>query len=196
MLPCSRVGLLTLPPHVRRAWWALAEREEALTPDDPRYRAFVDDVVAFLRFKRVPLPVRCRVDVVVSRPGQPSTRWDEASGRPVGLGFNVEPAAGAARDRVAGVINLGDEPTHLVLLNLAPAAMAAMLGLPTGSTAGGNLLDRFCTAMPTYPVIRVRLDAGDGLWLPSLGVAYDVCTLDKREVDVALTIHGEAERET
>ena len=94
------------------------------------------------------------------------------------------------------VINLGDEPTHLVLLNLAPAAMASILGLPgpidPTLPAGPDLLGRFFTTMPTYPLIRMRLEAGDGLWLPAHGVVYDVCTLDKREVDVALTIHGEA----
>ena len=195
LLACSHVGLLNLPSHVRREWWAIAEGEDAPTGDAGRYRAFVDGVIEFLRFKQLPLPARCRVDVMVSRPGQTSTRWDPASGRPGGLGFNVETGS-AAFDRVAGIINLGDEPTHLVLLNLAPAAMAGMLGRPwpAASIPGRDLLCRFFTARPTYPLLSVRLEAGDGLWLPT-GVVYDVCTLDKREVDVALTILGAAEGE-
>ena len=60
---------------------------------------------------------------------------------------------------------------------------------------GSDLLCRFFTARPTYPLLSVRLEAGDGLWLPTGGVVYDVCTLDKREVDVALTILGAAEGE-
>jgi hypothetical protein len=93
---------------------------------------------------------------------------------------------------VDGVINLGDEPTHLVLLNLAPAAMAAMLGRPG---PGENEVDpdlprRFFAAFPDYPLIRVRLLAGDGLWLPPAGIVYDTCTLDQREVDVALTVRA------
>ena len=76
--------------------------------------------------------------------------------------------------------------------------MASMLGpLPWPDRSHGTRPARICSAgssrpWPTYPLIRVRLEAGDGLWLPARGVVYDVCTLDKREVDVALTIHGEA----
>jgi hypothetical protein len=186
--------LLNLPSHVRREWWAIAEGEDAPTGDAGRYRAFVDGVIEFLRFKQVALPSRCRVDVAVSRPGQPSTRWDAGSGCPGGLNFNRDTGS-AAFDRVAGIINLGDEPTHLVLLNLAPSAMARMLGGPTGSAPGPDLLRRFFTTRATYPLIRVRLEAGDGLWLPATGVVYDVCTLDKGEIDVALTIRGGAESE-
>ena len=91
-------------------------------------------------------------------------------------------------DRVAGIINLGDEPTHFAFLNLDRPAMAHMLDGP--SEPAGDLLRRFFTARPTYPLVRVRLEAGDGLWLPTSGLAYDICTLDKREVDVALTIRG------
>jgi hypothetical protein len=74
--------------------------------------------------------------------------------------------------------------------------MAGMLGRPwpAASIPGRDLLCRFFTARPTYPLLSVRLEAGDGLWLPT-GVVYDVCTLDKREVDVALTILGAAEGE-
>jgi hypothetical protein len=197
VLPCSHVGLLNLPSHLRQEWWALAERGEALAGDGRRYRAFVEGVIEFLRFKRLPLPPRCRVDVVVSRPGEPSTRWDATSGCAGGLGFSVEQATHArALERAVAIINLGDEPTHLALLNLAPSVMASMLGLPwpvdPALPFGPDLLGRFFTTMPTYPLIRMRLEAGDGLWLPARGVVYDLCTLDKREVDVALTIHGEA----
>jgi hypothetical protein len=179
-LPGAHVGLVNLPPHLRRQWWALADAEDMPAGEGGPYRAFVDGVIEFLRFKQVPLPSRCRVDVTASRPGQPATRWGTASGN--------------AFDRVAGIINLGDEPTHLVLLNLGPAAMAEMLG-HRGLTApepGPDLLPRFFTALATYPLIRVRLEAGDGLWLPA-GIVHDVCTMDKREVDVTLTIRGERE---
>jgi hypothetical protein len=183
--------LINLPAHVRRAWWALADTEGA--PAGAGYRAFADGVIAFLRFKQIPLPARCRVDVVVSRPGQPSTRWDAGSDCPAGLALSL--AGGAADfDRVDGVINLGDEATHLVLLNLAPPAMAAMLGRrdPGASEPDPDLPGRFFAAFPDYPLIRVRLPAGDGLWLPAAGIVYDTCTLDQREVDVALTVRAVA----
>ena len=186
-----QMGLLNLPAHVRGEWWAIAEGAGGLPGDDARYRAFVDGVLAFLRFKDVPLPDRCRVDVHVSRPGQPSTRWDPVAGCPGGLAFGAR-GGDPALDEVASVINLGDEFTHLVFLNLAPPAMAGMAGLPwpAGTAPGPDLLERFFAALPTYPLVRVQLEPGDGLWLPPRGIAHDVSTLDKREVDVALTIHA------
>jgi hypothetical protein len=185
------VRLVNLPPHVRRAWWALGDLDGAAPGAGESSRAFVDGVTEFLHFKQMPLADRCRVDVVVSRPGQPSTRWDAVSGCPGGLAFNLAP--GAARvERVDGVINLGDEATHLVLLNLTPAAMADMLGREPGDgPPDPGLLRRFFAACPEYPLIRVRLPAGDGVWLPTPGIVYDTCTLDQREVDVVLTVRAE-----
>ena len=146
-------------------------------------------MIEFLRFKEVALPSPCRVDVKVSRPGEPSTRWDAASGSPGGLAFDGE--GKGAFDRLAGIINLGDEATHLVLLNLGPPAMAEMAGRSGPSAPGPELLRRFFATAATYPLLRVRLEAGDGLWLP-VGIVYDGCTLDQREVDVALTIWAPA----
>lgn len=183
----ATVGLLTLPAHIRRQWWALAEGEGGPPGDGESYRAFADDVIAFLRFKGLPLPARCRVDVQVSRAGQPSTRWDPVSRCPGGLAFRA-----GGLDPVASVINLGDEATHAVLLNLAPPALAGLMGLPGPPRPGPELLHRFFVTRPTYPLIRVRLEAGDGLWFPPADLAHDVCTLDKREIDVALTIHRAA----
>ena len=48
-----------------------------------------------------------------------------------------------------------------------------------------------CAGLAGWPV-GASAETGYDLWLPAQGVASHVCTLDKRDVDVALTIRAEA----
>ena len=174
VLPGAHAGLLKLPAHLRRQWWVLPDGGEKRAVDDHPYRAFVESVIEFLRFKLLPLPSRCRVDVVVSRPGQRATEWRAAAGWPRGLGESPEEMTHArASAPPVAVINLGDEATHFVLLNLAPAAMAAMLGLPwpgdDARAASSELAGRFLATLPTYPLIRVRLEPARACGCPAMG---------------------------
>ena len=188
LLPCSHVGLLNLPSHLRREWWALADDGDRPAGDGEPYRAFVDGVIEFLRFKRLPLPRpvsgRCR--------RQPPRSTVDAMGcrvrMPRRAGLQPRDRAARAIEPRGRIINLGDEPTHLVLLNLAPSAMAAMLGLAGAdrSRAPGrpDLLRRFFT---TLADVSADPRAPRGRRWPvaaGRGVVYDVCTLDKREIDV------------
>jgi hypothetical protein len=189
VLPPSDVGSFHLPSHLRRAWWALADSPDALAGDGRSYHAFARDAIEFLR-----------LEVAVRGPGEPPAGWLTPSGA-AGASESGEnrPSPAGERERVVAVVNLGDEPTHLVLLNLAPAAMAALIGAPwpidPARGACADLLGRFFTALPSYPLVRVRLEAGDGLWFPAHGLVHDVCTLDKREVDVALTLRDDTTSE-
>jgi len=70
------------------------------------------------------------------------------------------------------VVNLGDEASHIVMSNLPPPAMA----------------DGFFEARSAYPLVRIDLDPGEGLWFPPCGVICDGWTREKRELDVLLTI--------
>lgn len=150
-----------------------------------------------MRFKRVPLPGACRFDAIASRPDQPSTRLDSVTGEPAGLGFNIIPSTESEpTSRVSGVINLGDEATRVVLLNLTPQAMGALLArqgwADDAAVVSTELLVRFFAAAPTYPLVGIRLDPGDGLWLPDCGVVYDGDTRGKQDIDIVLTIRYDA----
>jgi hypothetical protein len=76
-----------------------------------------------------------------------------------GLG---EPASVAD---VAGV-NLGEETAAVVLCNLPPGAPAAG---------------------PDYPLVRLILEPGEGLWLPA-GLTWSRCTLQTRELELWLAV--------
>jgi len=192
-LPPLAAGLLVIPTRLRQAWWETAGHGMPVAARDERYQRFAASVLEFLRFKRLPLPPQCEVEALASRPDQPGTRVDPATGRLSGLRF----AAPDLEDgrRPVGVINLGDEATHLVLLNLSSDIMRGFLareGDPTAwCLAPAPLTERFFDACSSYPLVRLRLEPGEGLWFPQTDVVYDGWPGLKREVDIVLTIHGD-----
>jgi len=184
------LDLLVIPSHLRRRWWELAARSDAGGTAIPGFAAFVGEVVELLRFKRLPLPAACLADVVVSRPGQASTRLDEAGGRLAGFAFgSLAPARRAAHSAPVAAINLGDESARLVVLNLALAALRARRAGPDAA-AEAAVLDAFFAEHPAYPLIGVRLDPGEGLWLPTPPPAFDGWTIGKTDVDALLLLHA------
>ena len=105
----------------------------------PDFDFFVGQVAEFLAFKNLPLPEGARCDLVVSNPGPGAEGL-----RPPGLW---------------GTINLGDEPTSVVLLNL-----------------------------PCRQPVRLTLGPGEGCRLPRGGLILDGYSQDKQEPDVLLLI--------
>jgi len=185
-------GLLAIPEWLREAWWASAGRSAQLAERIAGYQRFVAAVLEFLRFKRLPLPAQCEADVTASRPDLKGTRLDPETGELSGLAL-----AAAGPRHTVGVINLGDEATHLVLLNLPSQLMRALLAGASEpdpwSLPPAQLAARFFAARPDYPLTRVRLDPRDGLWFPRADIIYDGWAGAKRDVDVVLTIRGELE---
>ena len=165
------IDLLTLPAHVRRWWWEQVETDDAAPDSRSRYAGFVGDLRDFLRFKRLPVPDDCAADVVASRPGQRSIRLDRAGAVAGFAAGPIAPSTGECADPLA-VFNLGDERTHVVLLN----------------RTGANGVAEFVARESAYPLVRVYLDAGEGLWFPSPAPAFDGCTVDKADLDVILVL--------
>jgi hypothetical protein len=160
------VCVFAVPEHLRSLWWDLVAAAADAPPDaGPLAQAFAD----FAQFKRIPLPARCSFDVVLTPPGQPAA----GTAGPAGQG------------RVVAGVNLGDERTTLVLLNLPPARLEERLGPPAE-----GLVERFLAACPGYPQVRLALDAGEGAWLPPGAIVLDRCP-SERDVDVWLALRGE-----
>jgi hypothetical protein len=137
------------------------------------------------------------MDAVVTAAGGQSIRRDDATGRQAGLGPTVAPwtpwpLRAVPASRLWGVVNLGDEDTALVVLNLPPAALAAELArrcpVNPATVVVGELVGRFLRAFPDYPPIRVRLGPGEGCRLPADGLILDGDPSGKQEPDVLLLI--------
>ncbi len=194
------VCLFKLPDHLRMKSWKLLEHA-AGTPGDTSaagFEAFVSQVVDFLAFKGLPLPEGSRCSVVVSNPGQRSVD----SRRGTGLLFGLAPwapcpgAEDACWLRRWGAINLGDEDTSIVLLNLPSWQLELQLRAsrppqPPPATVA-ELACQFLRACPDYPTVRLILKPGDGYRLPRGGLIQSGYPQDKQEeVDLMLVISRE-----
>lgn len=193
MLPPTHLGLLKVPDPLRAAWWAEAERSGGVTPSaGARFEGIFSKVVDFFRFKRLPLPERVTLKVAVSVPGLSSTRVASAGG-PQGLSFgDAAETADAGGGQPVACLNFGDEGAYVVLLELPPAALAARLqeaGVASPQAlAPAALVRRYFEAFPQQPLLRLRLEPGEGLWLSPLGVIHDGWTEGKLDLDVMLLV--------
>jgi hypothetical protein len=188
-----------LPQHLRAAWWRLLDRARATGAGHlDGFDAYAADVAAFLAFKELPVPEGAAFDLLVSAAGLRSIPLSRAT---PGLAFSVAGQTPYPVDdpkcwpRLWGGVNLGDEATALLFLNLPATELLAELrrrrAEPFAPGTLGALADRFLTLCPDYPPVRLRVEPGEGLRLPAAGLIVDGCTLDRTEPDVLLLIrHG------
>ncbi len=167
------VCLISIPEHLRAKWWEMAARQiETLPARIDGMEPFAQAVVEFAQFKRVPLPRQCAFDITLSSP------LDEPTALISAADFNQSGAADgtSANSPVIARINLGDERTALIFLNSARPSSDV-----SSQSAEG-------------PLVRLILDPGEGVWLPSQDV---VCTVDrtgKTDLDVWLLLKDEGGR--
>ncbi|HEY2586375.1 MAG TPA: hypothetical protein VGI81_11480 [Tepidisphaeraceae bacterium] len=199
----DKVELFKLPAHLCAQWWQLLGRTGDASTEAgrlPGYDAFLAQIADFLTFKSLAIndPVSC--DVVVTRPGQRSVRWDPAEGHPLGLGCTIPPqtpctmleSQSSCRPRLWGAINLGDEATSFVLIAPPCRAMTKRLRRDFPDRASpatlGALIEQFLRSCPDVSPVRVTLHPGEGLRLPGEAMLVDGFPHDKREPDVLLLI--------
>jgi hypothetical protein len=147
----------------------------------PGFETFVNQVVEFLAFKGLPIPEGARCEAVVS---------DPVTSRPGELRCHL--AAGA--ERLWGGINLGEEETSVVMINLSRQQLEAELRrrfpddvppVPAAELAG-----QFLRRCSDYPAVRLILGPGDGYRLPQGGLILGGYREGKGEPDVMLLIWG------
>jgi hypothetical protein len=142
------VCLFRLPQHLRAAWWRLLEQaNERGTMSEDGFDAFAVAVGQFLAFKELPLPEGASLELLLSKPGQRAA-VELSCERPLW-----------------GVINLGDEPASLVLVNLPGHEFR----------------------------VRFLIEPGEGCRFPAVGLLVDGYTLDKCEPDVLLLVRRRRE---
>lgn len=190
--PAPSVSLFQLPRHLRSAWWDLLAAGGA-APDAgvlPGFDAFVHQVGEFLTFKGLPIPAAARCAVVVTAPAQSCVSWGLPAHPGGGLGCTLPPETPwptpSSAGRLWGGINLGDEATSLVLVNLAGAQLAA--ALPQAPATVGAAASGFLQACPCYPLVRLTLHPGEGCRLPSEMLILGGCLEGKQEPDAVLLV--------
>jgi hypothetical protein len=191
--------LFQVPRHLQAAWGRLLEQaEQTGVAHLDGFDTFVADIAAFLAFKGLPVPDGAVFDLLVSTPGLLSVPW---AGERAGLAFNLPaetpypPAQATHRTGLWGGLNLGDEATSLLFINLPARDLFAELGCgspdsPPARTLA-ELAERFFTLRPDYAPVRLRILPGEGFRLPGGGLLVDRCTLDKHEPDVVLMVRAD-----
>jgi hypothetical protein len=198
----ASLSLFQIPGHLRSTWWKLLEPAAGVLEHGclPGFEAFVSQVVEFLAFKNLPVPEEARCTLVLSKPGQQFVSWGPEAHGPGRLLCNLAPWVpwpGAEQHRWPqpwGGINLGDEETSLVLINLSCQQLDAELhrrfpDQPSPTTVG-ELVRQFLRSCSDYPPVRLLLGPGEGYRLPRGGLILDAYLKEKQEPDVLLMIHG------
>jgi hypothetical protein len=114
---------------------------------------------------------------VLSGPGQASTHSQ------VGGFAGGQPAPG-----LLGSINLSDEATALIFLNLGDTQLADRLPSLAGTALVHEKARAFLEACRDYPLTRLNLRPCEGYWLPGNPLVTDGDTRGRGEVDVQLLI--------
>ncbi|HKI35116.1 MAG TPA: hypothetical protein VKA46_24885 [Gemmataceae bacterium] len=188
--------LFQIPRHLFSAWWRLLEQAREAAPGRLEgFDRFVADVAGFLTFKDLPVPEGAAFDLLVSKPGLRSIRRNGAAS---GLTFNLAAETPypledeTGRPRLWGGLNLGDEATSLLFVNLLATDLLAEVRRRQSDLFSpcthGELAERFLTLCADYPPVRLRIEPGEGFRLPKGGLLVDGCTLDKSAPDVLLLI--------
>jgi hypothetical protein len=197
------VCLFQLPRHLGSEWWNLLERAAETLGDGrlPGFDAFVSQVVEFLAFKDLPVSEGARCDLVAKNPGPQIVHGGREVSDLVGLHCSLAPRTpwpGGVALRgpgLWGAINLGDEPTSVVLINLSCRQLDAELlrrfpDHPLPATVG-ELASQFLRSCPDYPTVRVILGPGDGCRLPWGGLIVDSYSQGKQEPEMLMLISHE-----
>jgi hypothetical protein len=194
------LSIFQLPAHLRSEWWNLLEQAAGGISDGrlPGFESFVRQVGEFLDFKGLAVPEAARWDLMVSNPGQQFVRRNSEMNRAGGLSCSVAPwvpwhlAEEPRWPRLWGGINLGDEPTSVLLINLPLPRMEAMLRTQcpdqVPAETVGDLVSRFLRANPDCTTVRLILGPGEGYILPRGGLVLDGYLGSKQEPDVLLLI--------
>jgi hypothetical protein len=191
--------LFQLPAHLRSACWKLLEQSMDVLGDGrlPGLEVFAGQVAEFLAFKGLSMPQDARCELVVR---------DSQRNLPVGLHCNIAPWASwpVAQEhlwpRLWGGINLGDEKTSIVLINLSCRQLEAELRQrfpeQPAPAVVGELARCFLRSCSDYAPVRLFLEPGEGFRLPPGGLILDGYPEGKREPDVLLSITEEARQNT
>jgi hypothetical protein len=155
------VCLFQLPQHLRSAWWNVLEKSvgQAFQPDLSGPECRVR--LESLTYERFVADV-CRFLEFKEMPVPAGAVFDLLLSKPGQS--RVRSSLSLSPQTWWGGVNLGDEATSLVFANQ-----------PT-------------PPKPGYPIVRLRIEPGEGFRLPVGIVCADICTLDKHEPDLLLQI--------
>jgi hypothetical protein len=177
---CDQLVLIRLSERLVERWWELAaSHPESSVLAAGAFDVYAGEVMEFLSFKQVEFPSVCRFEARITAPGLPSIH------QTVGGLTALQPAG-----RLVGGINLSDEESALVILNLTETQLSDLVPTLPASASLSEKARVFLTHCSDYPQTRISLAPGEGFWLPSTSVIVDGDNRGREQIDVQLVIRA------
>jgi hypothetical protein len=201
-VPGVCIAIVRAPAEIRHQLEPDLSLLESMT-DDSGEAGFLKSVLTeaekfavSLRSSRARGRHRC-LGVFKRPPGMLTTTRDAASGY-IGLHVDSFFDAGLAERVLAPnrlCINLGNEPRHLVFVNLGLSKCSQMLresGCCDADTEdpGSGIAGAFLAHFPDYPVLHLRIDPDEAYIAPTENIIHDSTTSCRRSADLFLTFLG------
>ena len=139
----------------------------------------------------------CTCITTISQPELRSTRYDPISRAYIGLDidnffhFSMDQRSTSP---CTGFINLGDEPSYLLFINLTLGRIWQTLVSGQSRLAceqdmlPSSIARLFMAKFLYYPIVRLTIRPGEGYIVPTENIIYDFSTLGKLEADILLRI--------
>jgi hypothetical protein len=157
-----------------------------------RYRAAVAAFAERLaRFTEAPATISI-LGISAKLPGLTTVTVDPKKQRRIGLHLDVWDRLSLnqkSRARWRINVNLGSESRYLIFCNLPVPEMhsrAAMDARTVGTAIGRKFFERF----PSYPLLRLTVQPGEGYVAPTDLLIHDATTLDKTTPDISIAVLG------
>ena len=158
----ANICLFVIPEHLRTRCWAILALEVEAMTSGSAMKPFAREILEFTSFKQVPVPRQCRFELTVSPPGRPdlshAAEPDTVLAGSSSAERNTKHAPPIAR------VNLGDERSAMIFLNLGRRRISEMLGTESATDsasdgavqplASDDLVRRFLARFPEYPLLR------------------------------------------
>ncbi len=195
VVPSGALWVFAISEALRARFWTLDiehlfSRLDVTRPKySSQYRAYVADVIHHLiHDHHLPLAGQCQCDAIVHKPGLRSTRYDRVHQTYTGLGSDHDAARTWDPEHLAARtirMNIGDEPSELVFINLSLQTIAHCLEISHLPSIGA-IAKLFMSRFPDYPVVRLTLNPGEACVLPSANMIYDHTTLNQKDFSIHL----------
>lgn len=185
--------IFAIPLHLLQHWQRIREPFAPETGagslvQEGSYRGFVSQVVDFFRFKAVPLPDKCKFEMVSNFPEIGPTM--EAPAEPGGDFRASVRVPLMVSEEVQVAVNLGGATSSLIFVNLSIAQMELILGERSDPTpvSGSSTVERFFSCFPEYPCFRIPLPPRMGYVLSGLATVHVRCPLSRTQPDFWLCV--------
>jgi hypothetical protein len=177
----DRIELLEIPSHLHEEWRPIARNLATGTGSASReYEQFVTSLASFFRYKNVHVE-DCTFTVTAAE----STRRSAFThlGSPGGLQI------GAVEESPLLAVNLGDEPTALVLLNIPIRRLRELVASPgLADESPSCITQQFMESFPEYPLVRLVLPARHGVRFFPDAVVHGGDMAKENQSDILLRI--------